>query len=214
MSITLDRVQNRVAFTVNNIDFGITRRPVQSVNFVKSLSKIKIILADGRTLIDATIDKDGNMTGSTNYLSYVKPVVENGITVENGFLKAELDSELIQGATVQMEYTMRTENTSNADYMSQGFYEFGKGYYDNRQNGEQEKENDIVTITPSTIVDYLDGKTTYRETDPLNTQYEWEKVETVEQANPLAALVKAINRLTREVNSLKRLVAGKKRINY
>lgn len=41
-----------------------------------------------------------------------------------------------------------------------------------------------------------------------------EKVENVEQANPVAALVKAINRLTREVNSLKRLVAGKKRINY
>lgn len=41
-----------------------------------------------------------------------------------------------------------------------------------------------------------------------------EKVETVEQANPVAALVKAINRLTREVNSLKRLVAGKKKINY
>ena len=41
-----------------------------------------------------------------------------------------------------------------------------------------------------------------------------EKTETVEQANPVAALVKAINRLTREVNSLKRLVAGKKRINY
>lgn len=41
-----------------------------------------------------------------------------------------------------------------------------------------------------------------------------EKVETVEQANPVAALVKAINRLTHEVNSLKRLVAGKKRINY
>lgn len=38
-----------------------------------------------------------------------------------------------------------------------------------------------------------------------------EKVETVEQANPVAALVKAINRLTREVNSLKRLVAGKKK---
>lgn len=41
-----------------------------------------------------------------------------------------------------------------------------------------------------------------------------EKIETVAEANPVAALVKAINRLTREVNSLKRLVAGKKRINY
>ncbi len=41
-----------------------------------------------------------------------------------------------------------------------------------------------------------------------------EKVETVTEENPVVALVKAINRLTREVNSLKRLVAGKKRINY
>ena len=41
-----------------------------------------------------------------------------------------------------------------------------------------------------------------------------EKVETGTEENPVAALVKAINRLTREVNSLKRLVAGKKRINY
>lgn len=40
------------------------------------------------------------------------------------------------------------------------------------------------------------------------------KVETVKEINPVADLVKAINRLTREVNSLKRLVAGKKRINY
>lgn len=40
------------------------------------------------------------------------------------------------------------------------------------------------------------------------------KVETVKEVNPVADLVKAINRLTREVNSLKRLVAGKKRINY
>lgn len=40
------------------------------------------------------------------------------------------------------------------------------------------------------------------------------KVEIVKEVNPVADLVKAINRLTREVNSLKRLVAGKKRINY
>lgn len=35
-----------------------------------------------------------------------------------------------------------------------------------------------------------------------------------EQMNPVADLVKAINRLTGEVNSLKRLLAGKKKINY
>ena len=191
-SITLDRLENRVAFTVNNLDFGIIRRPVQSVNFVKSLRKIKIVLADGRTLIDATIDENGNLSGSTNYLSYVKPVKENGITIENGFLKAELDSEIIQGATVEMEYNLRTENTSNADYMSQGFYQYGKGYYDNRQNGETEKENDIVTITPSKIVDYLDAKTVYRETDPLNEQYQWEQVRSVQDLKDLGLVDESV----------------------
>ena len=191
-SITLDRLENRVAFVVNNLDFGIIRRPVQSVNFVKTLTKIKIVLSDGRTLIDATIDEDGNMTGSTNYLSYVKPVKENGITVENGFLKAELDSEIIQGATVEMEYNLRTENTSNADYLSQGFYQYGKGYYDNRTNGEQEKENDVITITPSKIVDYLDAKTIYRETDPLNTQYRWQQVKTVQDLKDLGLVDESV----------------------
>lgn len=39
-------------------------------------------------------------------------------------------------------------------------------------------------------------------------------METTVNENPVADLVKAINKLTREVNSLKRLLAGKKRVNY
>lgn len=38
--------------------------------------------------------------------------------------------------------------------------------------------------------------------------------ETTVNENPVADLVKAINKLTGEVNSLKRLLAGKKRVNY
>lgn len=38
--------------------------------------------------------------------------------------------------------------------------------------------------------------------------------ETTVNENPVADLVKAINKLTHEVNSLKRLLAGKKRVNY
>ena len=91
-----------------------------------------------------------------------------------------------------MEYNLRTENTSNADYLSQGFYQYGKGYYDNRQNGETEKENDIVTITPSKIVDYLDAKTVYRETDPLNEQYQWEQVRSVQDLKDLGLVDESV----------------------
>ena len=174
MSIDLNRVENRVAFKIKNVDFGIIKRPTQQVNFVKSLSEIRITLADGRVLINAQIDDEGNMTGQTNYLTYVKPVKENGITVQNGFLKAELDSEIIQGATVQMKYKLRTENTSQADYVDDplGYYQYGESYYQKVVNQEK-KEDDIVTITPSKIVDYLDEKSMYRPEDEVNVEYRW-----------------------------------------
>lgn len=175
-NITFDRITKHVAFEVNNIDFGIIRRPVQSVNFVKSLSKIRITLANGQILADAEIDENGNMTGQTNYLTYVGPIKENGITVTNGFLKAELDSELIQGATVQMQYKLRTENTSEADYTSEGFYKYGEGWYNLMNDGETQKENDIITITPSKIVDYLDEKSIYKVEDEVNEKYKWKQM--------------------------------------
>ena len=175
-TITYSRITDRVAFKVDHIDFGIIRRPVQSVNFVKTLSKIRITLANGQVLIDASIDDEGNLQGETGgYLSYVKPKKENGITVQNGYLRAELDSELIQGATVQMEYKLRTENTSNADYTSEGFYNFSEDYYNNLSNGEQLKEQDIVTITPARVIDYLDEKSVYVQGDPTNEEYRWQQ---------------------------------------
>ena len=173
-TITYSRITDRVAFKVGHMDFGIIRRPVQSVNFVKTLSKIRITLANGQVLIDGYIDDEGNLQGETGgYLSYVKPVKENGITVQNGYLRAELDSELIQGATVEMEYKLRTENTSNADYTSEGFYNFSEDYYNNLNNGEELKNQEIITITPSRIVDYLDAKSVYKQGDPTNEEYRW-----------------------------------------
>ncbi len=174
MSIDLNRVENRVAFKIKNVDFGIIKRPTQRVNFVKSLSEIRITLANGQVLINAQIDDEGNMTGQTNYLTYVKPVKENGITVQNGFLKAELDSEIIQGATVQMKYKLRTENTSQADYVDEplGYYQYGESYYQ-KVVQQEKKENDIITITPSKIVDYLDEKSIYRPDDEVNVEYRW-----------------------------------------
>ncbi len=173
-TITYSRITDRVAFKVDHIDFGIIRRPVQSVNFVKTLSKIRITLANGQVLIDATIDDEGNLQGETGgYLSYVKPIKENGITVQNGYLRAELDTELIQGSTVEMEYKLRTENTSNADYTSEGFYNFSEDYYNNLSNGEELKNQDIITITPSRIIDYLDPKSVYKQGDATNEEYRW-----------------------------------------
>ena len=178
MSITYERVSNRIAFNVKNIDFGIIRRPVQKVNFIKTLSDIRITLANGQVLIDGHIDKDGNLTGQVPYLTYIPPIKENGITVENGFLKIEMDASLLQGSTVDMKYRLTTENTSQADYVDDayGYYIYGESYYKDYIKNEAKKEQDVLTISPTKVVDYLDEKSIYQPEDPTNKEYLWRQM--------------------------------------
>ena len=176
--LTIDLVrQEQPEFQINKMDFGIIKRPVQSINFVKSLSDITITLANGQVLINAHIDQNGDLQGQAPYLTYVKPIKENGITVQNGFLKAELDSELIQGATVQMKYRLTTENTSEVDYADEqyGYYQYGESYYQ-KVLSQDKKEEHVVTVTPTQVVDYLDVKSIYRAEDQINLDYKWKSM--------------------------------------
>ena len=67
------------------------------------------------------------------------PRKENGITVDNGYLRIEMDESLIQGSTVQMTFKLTTENTSQADYVDEeyGYYQYGESYYQ-KAVGEEE----------------------------------------------------------------------------
>ena len=177
MSIDLNRVENRIAFKIKNIDFGIIRRPIQDVNFVKTLSDIRLTLANGQVLIDAKVTADGKLDGQAEHTTYMPPRKENGITVDNGYLKIEMDEDLIQGATVQMKFKLTTENTSQADYVDDayGYYQYGESYYE-KAVGEDRKDTDVITLTPSKIVDYLDPKSIYQPEDPTNIEYAWKQV--------------------------------------
>jgi len=62
----------------------------------------------------------------------------------NGFVKLELDNELIQGAIIEVGYEIRATNNSELDYVSENFYKYGK------------VEGDAVSIIPSAVIDYLD----------------------------------------------------------
>lgn len=182
LSIDLNRVENRIAFKIKNIDFGIIRRPKQDVNFVKTLSKIKLTLANGQVLVDAKIENN-QLVGEANYTTYMPPIKENGITVDNGYLKIEMDEKLIQGAQVEMEFRLTTENTSQADYIGRtgdinqdyGYYQYGESFYQ-KVVKEEQKDTDVITLTPSKIVDYLDPKSVYQADDETNLEYRWQQL--------------------------------------
>lgn len=127
-------------FKIENIDFGIVERARQDLALRKRVNTFKVTLANGQVIADITIDEKGNITGERNHVTYMGPSSSTG----NGFVKLELDNELIQGATVEVEYEIKVTNNSELDYVSEDFYKYGI------------KSGNEVTITPTSIIDYLD----------------------------------------------------------
>lgn len=138
-----DGTIDKVEFIVRNVDFGIVERARQQLDMEKRVSAFKIILANGQTLIEATVDENGKLQGITDYLTYMGPTQSNGYS-NKGFIKAEMDNELIEGSTLEIRYEIGLINNSEIDYMSEKYYKYGI------------QEGNVVTLTPSAVVDYLD----------------------------------------------------------
>ena len=162
-----DGNDDKVEFIVKNVDFGIVERAKQLMDISKRVSAFKITLANGQVLMDAEVTEDGKLKGSHSNLSYMGPTNTNGINV-NGVLRAELDSELIEGATVEVTYAIKVTNVSEKDYDSPNYYLYGN------KKGAQLIKNSVTGV-----IDYLDGKIVFV---PDGT---WEKKENtfIEEVN-------------------------------
>lgn len=126
-------------FKIENIDFGIVERARQDLTLRKRVNTFKVTLANGQVIADMTIDEKGIIKGERNHVAYGP-----SSSTDKGFVKLELDNELIQGATVEVEYEIKVTNNSELDYVSEDFYKYGI------------KSGNEVTITPTSIIDYLD----------------------------------------------------------
>lgn len=132
---------DRYTYKISNIDFGIVERARQALDIGKDVTGVKITLANGQTIIDAKI-VNGKLEGDNiKGLTYMGP--SNG---NNGTVKAEIDNELIQGATIQIEYAIKVTNKSEVDYDSENYYKFGI------------KEGNIIQMKPEGVYDYLDSQ--------------------------------------------------------
>mgnify|MGYP005760657995 CR=1 FL=1 len=133
---------DRYVYRIQNVDFGIVERARQDISLNKRVKTMRVTLANGSTLVDVEITEDGKLEGQKANVIYLPPS-PNTIPV-NGMVRVELDSELIQGSTLEVGYEIKATNSSELEYMSENYYTFGI------------IEGDVVTITPSAIVDYLD----------------------------------------------------------
>lgn len=118
---------------LNNIDFGIIERPNVNVIIDKKITGLEVIAQNGTNIIPK-----GNPSNPGETMQYVK-------TGLDGLVSAEIEPKLLQGAQLNLEYTITVSNNSNKDYLETDYYYYGK-------NGKTE-------ITPKVrkVVDYLDS---------------------------------------------------------
>lgn len=134
---------DRYTYKIANIDLGIVERARQDLALKKRVKTLKATLANGQVIVNLEIDENGNMTGEKNGITYMGP--NPNITPSNGFIRLELDNELIQGTVLEVGYEIKAINQSELDYLSDNYYLYGM------------IEGPVVTIEPTGIIDYLDN---------------------------------------------------------
>ena len=134
---------DRYVYRIDNIDFGIIERPKQDLLLTKRVKSMKVTLANGQVIANLTVNNEtGEIQGEKNGVTYMKPSAN--IEPKNGFIRLELDNELIQGTKLEVEYEITVKNNSELDYLSEDFYKYGINPVNQ------------ITMTPTGIVDYLD----------------------------------------------------------
>lgn len=127
--------------TMKNIDFGIVERARQILDLNKNVQNVKITLANGSVLVNANVI-DGKLENATENIVYLPET-----DVSPAQIKVEIDSEIIQGSTLELKYKLGVTNISEVEYATEKFYKYGK----------VDDASKIVTLTPDKIIDYLDN---------------------------------------------------------
>ncbi len=141
-------------------DFGIIERPREDVVINKTISKIKVTLGNGQVLIEGDPRKDK--------LNYVKPLgLEERTTAKFAAIDAtkalsiEMDQELVQGATLEVWYSITLTNNSEKDYE----YTTNSNYY----NYGTDKQGSPLGLA-DLVVDYMSSSMVCNVGDDFKTE--------------------------------------------
>ena len=150
-------------FTIDNVDLGLIERPIVDLQVDKVITGLKVSLGNGQVLINGDPSKES--------LPYVRTGLDD-------FVPIEMDTELLQNATIEEEYTIRITNNSELDYSIYPIWgtdntqkvALRRNYY---YYGTQEglSTDEAVTTRIDVLGDYIGSELTADE----NTMPEWNK---------------------------------------
>ncbi len=149
--INLDNISKygvELKFIFDNIDLGIVRRPIQNLDVRKEIAFVELTLANGQTVISGDPRNE-----DIQYLKFMP----------DGSVHIELDDELIQGATLRIQYEIIVDNTqAEIDYNDKNYY-----YYGTIPTGNAGWK--LATVTR--LFDYLSNGLEFDATDPENSNW-------------------------------------------
>ena len=176
-------------YILNNVDLGLIERPKSQFEIDKSITNIKIILANGSTLFDVgkagenVIWKDHNPyniygqsavsktarkyeyyygTSNKNRYSYREEINKIVAGTDKGLIQITMDEELMHGSTIQITYKIDVTNIGEVDYKDLDFYYLAK---------ENNTETNLVKTTPMQIIDYVQNNLQFDDKNPANQDW-------------------------------------------
>lgn len=126
--------QNNTTYKIQNLSLGLEERPKAQLSVNKEVRNVKLTLADGSTLFDAT-QKASNVLWrnhkphkfdySNNKLEKDPMVEIRDFDAQYGLIQMSMDEELMHGATIKISYKVTVSNKGEVDYKDNMFYYTG-----------------------------------------------------------------------------------------
>ncbi len=148
-------------------DFGIIERAREDIVIDKTIQNLKITLANGQILTEGNPYKTTisyvKAIGNKNIISKREEAAKAGENPRNVYI--EIDSELIQGATLDLTYAITVTNNSEADYEYDYTYNYSNYITrDDRADyyyyGKNTAQNPLITPTVNVVADYMENELT------------------------------------------------------
>lgn len=142
-----DRNSDPRTYRMDGIDFGVVERPKTQLTLSQEVANVKVTLANGNTLFDASGKATNVLWQAKKYhqVSYDGNKLKTPVVSQNPQrIVLTMDEELMQGATINVKYALKVTNVGEIDYTGYNFY-----YKGNVANGS------LVRTTIKGVVNYI-----------------------------------------------------------
>ena len=125
-------------YEIQNIDFGIEYRPETQISLSKEISRVKLITSDGEELVNLALrtlefgkgeaQEHEIITEESTGLEYTQFVSNDYKTINpslltsedyQGFIFVNIETDVLQGCSIVIEYKFTAENNSEVDLINQ-----------------------------------------------------------------------------------------------